>query len=39
MQYSITREIPGRLRVKLAGPVEGLLDADAYAKVCAEEAH
>ena len=26
-------------KVKLAGPVEGLLDADAYAKVCAEEAH
>lgn len=26
-------------KVKLAGPAEGLLDADAYAKVCAEEAH
>ena len=26
-------------KVKLAGPGEGLLDADAYAKVCAEEAH
>ncbi|MDO9630771.1 MAG: glycine cleavage system protein H, partial [Humidesulfovibrio sp.] len=27
------------LKVKLSGPVDGLLDAAAYEQVCAEEAH